>query len=127
MPLYKIKPQIHVITVTASGQEIPIDLETDKLYNTITGINVLLSDNNAMFSTIPLEVNGTELFPENFEVARIKFKDQSPLAYDYLPLNLPAGGSRIKGKYTDKGGATYPYTVSISFRLEIIEDNKVKE
>lgn len=116
----KVKYQHLTFSITALGQEFPIDFETDKLYDTVTGINILLSDDNAKFSTIQMEINSTEVFPENFEIVRIKFREQVPNGYDYHTLSEPAGGSKVKGKYTDKAGASYPYTVSISFRLENI-------
>lgn len=116
----KIKYQHLNYTVTTLGQAIDIDVETDKLYNTCTGINILLSDDNAKFSTIILDFNGVELFPEKFEVIRLRFREQVPFGFEYHTINEPAGGSRIKGKYTDKAGAVYPYTITISLRLENI-------
>lgn len=119
----KIKYQHITFAISSAGQIYNIDAETDKLYNTCTGVNVLLTDNNARFSTVQLDINGTEVFPENFEIIRIRFRPNAPFGYDYHGLKEPAGGSKIKGKYTDIPGAvSYPYTVSMSFRLENIEN-----
>lgn len=114
----KIKYQQISLIVSSSGQIIPIEQETDKLYNTLTGINIVLTDETARFSTIKLEVNTTEVFPEGFEVLRLKFREQAPFGYDYHGLNETAGGSKIKGNYTDKNGSSFPYRVIISLRYE---------
>jgi hypothetical protein len=115
----RVKYQHISYKVNAVGQEITIDAETDKLYETCTGINVLLTDELAKFSTVQLEINGQEVFPENFETVRLMFRPHAPFGFDYHRLNEPAGGSKIKGKYKDVAGATsYPYTVTFSFRLE---------
>ena len=120
MSLPKIKFQELLYTVTAFGQEVVIDVETDKRYKCCTGINVLLTDDRARFSTIELDISDIELTPENFEVVRIKYKDTAPHGYDYFPANHPAAGNKIKVKYKDKGvaGTVYPYILSISLRLE---------
>lgn len=116
----KKKLQRIPFTVTTAGQVIPIDAETDKLYNTCTGVDILLSDDNARFSTLQLDINSTEVFPENCEVIRIKFKEQAPAEYDYYPLTEPAGGSKIKGTYTDSNVTGVPYNVTLTFHLENI-------
>lgn len=118
MSIPKIKYQLITFNVNNPNQQIPIDFETDKLYNTVTGINVLLTDNNARFSTVQIDINSEEVFPENFEVLRIRFRPHSPFGFDYHTLKEPAGGSKVKGKYIDKVGAGYPYTVTIALRLE---------
>lgn len=119
MSIPKVKYQLYSFNVTAANQAIQIDFESDKLYKTVTGINLLLTDNNARFSTIQLDVNGQEVFPEHFEVIRIRFRPNAPFGYDYHNLREPAGGSKIKGKYKDFGiGASYPYTVTLTLRLE---------
>lgn len=115
----KVKYQHLTYKIVAVGQEITIEAETDKLYNTCTGINVLLTDELAKFSTIQLDINGQEIFPENFEVLRLQFRQHAPFGFDYHSLREPAGGSKIKGTYKDVAGATsYPYFVTFSLRLE---------
>lgn len=119
MPKPKIRHQLFVYIVSVPGQQIIIDEETDKLYNTCTGVNIVLGDDSAKFSTLQLDINNVEIAPENWEVLRWKFREQSPMGYDYHTLNEPAGGSKIKGKFIDKGAfTTYPYLLSISLRLE---------
>lgn len=115
----KIKYQQIILTVALAGQIVPIDAETDKLYKKVTGVNVVLSDPLNKFSTIDLDINNQEVFPENFDVLRLLFREQVPFGYEYHELSEPAGGSRLKGKYTDvSNGSTYPYKVIISLRLE---------
>lgn len=121
MPIPKIKYQHITFNIGALGQEFIIDAETDKLYNTVTGINIVLGDDNAKFSSISLNINNQEIFPERFEVLRLRFREQVPFGFDYHTLNEPAKGSKVSGKYTDKVGAAYPYQVTISLRLENID------
>jgi hypothetical protein len=115
----KIKYQQITYTVNTAGQEITIDAETDKLYKTVTGVNIVLTDATNKFSTIELDINTVELFPEHFEVLRLLFRGQVPFGYEYHELNEKAEGSKIKGKYRDvNAGSTYPYNFTISLRLE---------
>lgn len=115
----KLKYQQIVLTIASSGQEVPIDVETDKLYKKVTGLNIVLSDVTNKFSTIKLDVNNQELFPENFEVLRLLFRDQVPFGYEYHELSELAEGSRLKGTYKDvPSGGAYPYKVIISLRLQ---------
>lgn len=115
----KLKYQQFTYKVNSAGEELPIDAETDKLYKTVTGINVVMSNTQNKFSTLELEINTIELFPENFEVLRLLFRENAPFGYDYHTLNEQAGGSKIKGKYKDSNnGASYPYYITISLRLE---------
>jgi hypothetical protein len=116
-----IKYQNFTFKVESTEQSIVIDVETDKLYNTCTGINILLTDERAKFSNIQLDFDGHEVFGENFEVFRIKFRDQVPFGFDYHELKEPANGSKIKGTYKDVLGVlSYPYYVTVSIRLENI-------
>ena len=115
----KIKYQQITFKVTAVNQEVPIDAETDKLYNHVTGMNIVLSDETNKFSNIQLDINTVELFPDNFEVLRLLFRNQVPFGYEYHELNEGGAGSKVKGKYKDvPNGGAYPYTVTISLRLE---------
>ncbi|HWY11795.1 MAG TPA: hypothetical protein VN026_10745 [Bacteroidia bacterium] len=115
----KIKYQQFTLNVPAAGAVIPIDEETDKLYNKVTGINIVITDSNNIFSTLALQINTVEVFPDGFEIIRILFRPQVPFGYEYHELNEKAGGSRVKGTFTDVNtGAAYPYKVIISLRLE---------
>lgn len=119
--LPKIKYQQLSYTIGNAGQEITIDAETDKLYSTCTGINILLTYDSAKFSTIQLDINNLEVFPSNFEVLRLLFRGNAPFGYDYHRLNEPAAGSKLKGRYKDNSQASYPYILTISLRLENTE------
>lgn len=118
MSLSTIKYQQLSYTVEKAGQEITIDAETDKLYAKCTGINAVISNEAAKYSHLQLKINSKEIFPENWEILRVKFPEGSPFGYEYSLLDEPAAGSKISGKYTDKAQAVYPYTLTISLRLE---------
>ncbi len=115
----KIKYQQYAIIVPSAGAIVPIEYATDKLYSIATGINVILTNPNNIFSPFELAINTVEVFPEDFEVLRVLFRTQVPFGYDYHELNEKAAGSVVKGKYIDiDSGAVYPYKVIISLRLE---------
>lgn len=115
----KIKYQQYSFDVAGSGVIVPIEFETDKLYSRVTGINMVATSDKNIFSLIELAVNTVEVFPSDFESLRLLFRNQVPFGYEYHELNEKAGGSLVKGKYTDiDNGATYPYKVIISLRLE---------
>jgi hypothetical protein len=119
MSLPKVKYQQVTLNITGAGLNVPIDFETDMLYKKVTGINVIMTDETNKFSTLNLDINSTEIFPEDFEVLRVLFRSQIPFGYEYHELNERAEGSRVKGKYIDNnGGAPFPYKVVISLRLE---------
>lgn len=114
-----IKYQAINLTVTGPKIEVPIDVATDLMYLYCTGVNVVMNDDKSKFSSLALEINSKEIFAEGWEVLRIKFREQVPFGFEYHGLKEPAAGSRVKGKYKDNGqAATYPYTLSISLRLE---------
>ena len=117
----KVKYQQITYIVASAGQEIIIDAETDKLYKTCTGINVVVTFDTAKFSTLQLNINNLEVFPEKFEVLRLLFRGSAPFGYDYHRLNEPAAGSKVKGIYKDSSTASYPYNLTISLRLENTE------
>ena len=119
--LPKIKYQQLSYTVTTGGQEIIIDAETDKLYKTCTGINVVMTYDTGKFSTLQLTINNLEVFPDKFEVLRLLFRGNAPFGYDYHKLNEPAAGSKVKGVYKDSSTGSYPYNLTISLRLENTE------
>ena len=80
---------------------------------------MVLTDATNKFSTIELDINTVELFPEHFEVLRLLFRGQVPFGYEYHELHEKAEGSKIKGKYRDvNNGSSYPYYFTISLRLE---------
>lgn len=115
----KVKYQQYSFNITAIGQEVKIDVESDKLYARITGVNAILTDPRNKFSTLSLEINSKEILPLDFEVLRLLFREQVPFGYEYHSLEEKGGGSKIKGVYKDVNtGAAYPYTLTLSFKLE---------
>lgn len=117
----KIKYQLLSYLINSPDEEIKIDAETDKLYNTCTGINIVISNEYAKFSTLTLDINNREVFPEKFEILRIVFRDAAPFGYDFHTLDEPAGGSKISGVYRSidpSGNVSYPYILTIALKLE---------
>lgn len=125
MARQRIKYQQVILRVNGPGETVPMEVETDRLYKRITGINVV-SNGPAFskFSRLYMDVDGIEIFPKDFEVLRILFRDLVPFGFDYHELNEKAEGSRIKFEYKDEmpmplpQPSPYPYTVVISLRLE---------
>jgi hypothetical protein len=124
MARQRIKYQQIVFKVNAPNEVVSSEVETDRLYKKITGINVVLSgDIKNKFSVLKLDIDSVEIFPTGFEVLRLLFRESVPFGFDYNELNEKAEGSRIKYEYGDVAPnpvplGLYPYTVIISLRLE---------
>jgi hypothetical protein len=117
----KLKYQLVKIVVPASGNEIPVEINTEKGYQLVTGITVNATDKNAYLGSVfnKFEINNKEIFPEGFEVKMITTGiDVSPQDRFYCVAE-PADGTKVIIKYKDGGNAAaYPYTATIYFKLE---------
>jgi hypothetical protein len=125
MARQRIKYQQVAFKIGGPGERIPLEIETDRLYKRITGINVVTTGPViSKFSKLYMDIDGIEIFPKDFEVLRILFRELVPFGFDYHELNEKAEGSRIKFEYQDifqppmPIPPPYPYTVVISLRLE---------
>lgn len=125
MARQRIKYQQVIIRINGPGQTIPQEIETDRLYKRLTGINVISNGPAASkFSTLSMDLDSAEVFPKDFEVLRLLFRESVPFGFDYHELNEKAEGSRIKFEYRDFPPSPmplplpYPYNVVISLRLE---------
>jgi hypothetical protein len=115
-----LKYQPIPITVSSSGDEIPVEADTDKLYSRCTGIFISLPDTSVLTSTLSrVELGGKELFPDGYEVKMLNATEDVPVDQRFYELNEPARGARFRTKYTDAGIAdAYPYTAVLYLRLE---------
>jgi hypothetical protein len=125
MARQKIKYQQVIVKVNGPAEIIPIELETDRLYKRVTGINVVSSGaTSSKFSKLYMDIDSVEIFPRDFELLRILFRELVPFGFDYHELDEKAEGSRVKFEYRDipptpmPNPFPYPYTVVISLRLE---------
>ena len=125
MARQKIKYQQVIIKVPAPNQTYPIEIETDRLYKRVTGINVVSTGVSASkFSKLYMDIDGVEIFPRDFEVLRVLFRELVPFGFDYHDLNEKAEGSKVKFEYQDiqpnpmPVPFPYPYVVVVSLRLE---------
>jgi hypothetical protein len=117
-----IKYQLVKLQVTKKGDMVNINTSSDKLYKRITGILITAPwiTPSVNWSTITLQINDKEIFPDDFEARLITFEQMVPANERFFLLDEPADGSTIKGRYTDIGdfALEYPHTVRIYFRLE---------
>ncbi|HEY4789104.1 MAG TPA: hypothetical protein VIH57_23810 [Bacteroidales bacterium] len=117
-----IKYQIIKVNVPNQGAIVNINVNSDKLYKRITGI-VITAPYTVPFlnmSTISLQINDKEIFPDDFEV-KLLTSDQAVSVNDrFYLLDEVADGSTIKGKYKDGNlnVVCYPYTANIYLKLE---------
>lgn len=125
MARQRIKYQQVILRITAPGQNLPIEIETDRLYKRVTGVNVISTARlSGWFSKFYMDIDAVEIFPKDFEVYRVYFRENVPFGFDYHDLNEKAEGSRVKFEYQDvppvpmPAPFPYPYTVVISLRLE---------
>jgi len=125
MARQRIKYQQVVFKIAAPNDRVGLEIETDRLYKRVTGINVVSSGHtSSKFSKLYMDIDGVEIFPRDFEILRILFRDSVPFGFDYHELNEKAEGSRVKLEYQDTQPLQmpqpfpYPYTVVVSIRLE---------
>ena len=118
-----IKYQILKVNVPNAAEPVNINTTTDKMYKRITGILVSFPFYSYFYqrSTLSLQINDKEIFPEDFDVKLISYGVGVPTNELFFLLDEEAAGSTIKGKFRDGGdtmGFPYPYTVNIYLRLE---------
>lgn len=118
-----IKYQIIKVTVTAEGETVSFNVNTDKMYKKITGILASFPFYISFLqkSTLFLSINDKEIFPDDFEAKLISFGPGISANDMFYLLNEEANGSTIKGKFkdgTDALGFPYPYTMNLYLRLE---------
>jgi len=115
------KFQLVKLVINAANAEVPINLETDKHYQKISGIVHTSTDDAALKGTVftKFEINSHEIFPEGFEVKLLHTGLEVSPDERYHPLDEPAGGNLVVGKYKDGGNAAaYPYTATLTLKLE---------
>jgi hypothetical protein len=117
-----IKYQIIKVAVPAAGASVSINTSSDKLYKRITGILVTMPYMVPFMnmSTLSLQINDREIFPDDFEAKLISFDSTVATNERFYQLDEPADGSTIKGRYTDISNSfvDFPYTLHIYLRLE---------
>jgi len=117
-----IKYQIIKVTVPNEGAMVNINVNSDKLYKKITGMTITTPSNapNLNMSTLSLQVNDKEIFPDDFEIRLLTCDQSVPVNERFYVLDELADGSTIKGKFRDGnvGGITFPYTVNLYLKLE---------
>jgi len=117
-----IKYQIIKVTVPSAGASVNINTSSDKLYKKITGILITMPYMVPYMnmSTLSLQINDREIFPDDFEAKLISFDSTVATNERFYQLDETADGSTIKGRYTDisNGFVDLPYTLHIYLRLE---------
>jgi len=117
-----IKYQIIKVRIPVQGTLVNINVNSDKLYKKITGIAITspFAIPYLNMSTLSLQVNDKEIFPDDFEIKLLTSDQSVPVNERFYLLDEVADGSTIKGKYKDgdMGTVDYPHTVFIYLRLE---------
>ena len=117
-----IKYQIIKVTVPAAEAVVNINVNSDKLYKKITGMTITtpFTVPYLNMSSLSLQVNDKEIFPDDFEVRLLTCDQAVPVNERFYLLNEVADGSTIKGKYKDNNpsNGVFPYTVNIYLKLE---------
>ena len=115
----KKKIQLIEKEVPAAGSTVRILDELDRDYRWLTGIAFL--DNIGLNCLLVASVvDGTELFPRDFEVAFLQSNVFVPPNDRFFTLPpQKADGNRIEFEFKDGGTApSYPYTLKIYLQLE---------
>jgi hypothetical protein len=117
-----IKYQIIKVNVPSQGAVVNINVNSDKLYKRITGIAITTPYSTFLLnmSSLSLQVNDKEIFPDDFEIRLLTFSEAVPVNERFYQLDEPADGSTIKGKFKDSNYSnnTFPYTVNLYLKLE---------
>lgn len=115
----KNKFQLIKFTVPQAGAVVNINANSDRLYKNITGLFASLPEDKAFEgSTLQLFVNDQEVFPEGYELKMITCGQQTSPNERYYAIEEEAGGSTIRGRFTDGGQVSYPYTGTLYLKLE---------
>lgn len=97
----KIKYQIAKVTVTTKDADVPISIDTDKLYKIVKQIWIYSDTNVAanknLVVTNPIKVNAVEVYPELFDT-NLLFPKEDNIMLGTTEVNEKAEGSRIEGK-----------------------------
>ena len=117
-----IKYQIIKVTVPSQGALVNINVNSDKLYKKITGLTITTPSTVPYLnmSTLSLQVNDKEVFPDDFEIRLLTCDQSVPVNERFYILDEVADGSTIKGKFKDgnAAGSAFPYTVNLYLKLE---------
>ncbi len=118
----KTKIQLIEKQIDKELQEVRIIEELDSQYSLLTGIAFLdnISTNSLITSS---SVNGSELFPRDFEVAFLQSNQNvAPNDRFFTLKGIPADGHDLSLDFKDGAGSRkYPYTLRIYLRLENTE------
>lgn len=117
------------VLIPQAAAIVPFSVDTDKMFDRLTGISISLPEDNAFFgSTIIMKINGEEIFGEGHECKFLGVKTLHDVPPNHLfysgtkdcPLQERAKGSRVEGKLADGSypGVNYPYVANIYLRLE---------
>jgi hypothetical protein len=117
-----IKYQIIKINVPAPGNVVNINVNSDKLYKKITGMTITtpFTAPSLNQSSLSLQVNDKEIFPDGFEIRLLTCDQAVAVNERFFHLDEVADGSTIKGKFSDNNpsNGVFPYTVNIYLKLE---------
>jgi len=122
MNAQEIKYQIIKIVVPNANASVTVNANTNKLYSRVTGLLITMP-----FDVTPkdkslcsIEINESEIFPEEFEIKLIVSDLSIPVNERMYKIEEQAEGSTVKIKYKDGGmqGVVYPYQANLYLQLE---------
>ncbi len=119
----KNKLQIITLNITAAGQVIKIDTETDLKHKEVEGV-FLNTTQGAGFGNAELKliIDDEEILPSKFEArllapsVSLSYKDVA------MPFKEKAKGSKVRGEYTDKTNPSLFSSYSVRIYLMTSQD-----
>ncbi|HEY0029147.1 MAG TPA: hypothetical protein VGC65_00200 [Bacteroidia bacterium] len=121
--LRSIKYQVINVEIPAANAEVSTSqVNTDKNFKTVTGIQAIATDatafNKGTFDKFL--IGGQEIYPEGFDIKLISCGNEvDPNDRFDKDINEPAEGSTVNITIADGGTATaYPYTAKVVLKLE---------
>jgi hypothetical protein len=97
------------VRITGPGSSVRFNAETDKQYERIRGVYVLLPEDRALAGTaLGLKVNNLDVFDDAHDVRLLTSGQQVPPNERFFLFEevVEAGGSALEGRLTD-GGLTF--------------------
>ena len=114
--------QIFSVSVPSAGAEVKIAGQFNVLYEKVTGVYATSSDTAAISKSYlkKFQIDNDDVFPENFEILLLTSGNEVPPDNLFMSFDERAKLSQFDMTYVDGSavGASYPYTLSLYFRLE---------
>ena len=112
------------LQITALGDVVKDDFELEKTVKRVKGITLTSDRDDMLFyrGSQKIEINGTEIFPEEYESKLLMTGISLAPNHRYFAVDMEPGNGIVSIKYTDTDHVLAPfvtYRVSLYLELEV--------